>query len=380
MTASLTWVHIGDLHMDEANGWQSRDRLAAIVAEINTHIGDAADFVYLPGDNANHATVEQYRVITDTLAPLTLPYRVIPGDHDFELGDLANYDAVFPEANRPQAEVIAGHRCIFLDIISAGAGGPDFRLTMHHRNRLLEELARAEAEGQTPVVFMHAYPGDLAADGEDIARTLADARVAFVDTGHTHYSELLNDGRVIYGATRSTSEIEEGDGKPGFSITTIHGRVPSWRFKETGGDWPFVQIVAPADVRLVTRPADSTQVPRPGEVEIVAKLFGATSETVMLSVDGAAHAMIATPGTAFWTARVHLEAGLHKVNVAVGTDCDVIDILVRSENDIPRRGMPIGQGSAPTRTGSIGDIGDGRDMGDLRRLDRRGDRAAVPLA
>ena len=74
----LTWVHIGDLHMDEANGWQSRDRLAAIVAEINDHVGDAADFVYLPGDNANHATVEQYRVITDTLAALRLPYRVIP--------------------------------------------------------------------------------------------------------------------------------------------------------------------------------------------------------------------------------------------------------------------------------------------------------------
>ncbi|RMB53860.1 3',5'-cyclic AMP phosphodiesterase CpdA [Sphingomonas sp. PP-CE-3A-406] len=345
MTPSLTWVHIGDLHMDEANGWQSRERLAAIVAEINAHIGDAAEFVYLPGDNANHATAEQYRVITDTLAPLSLPYRVIPGDHDFELGDLANYEAAFPEANRPEAEVIAGHRCIFLDIISAGAGGPDFKLTMHHRNRLLEELARAEAEGQTPVVFMHAYPGDLAADGEDIARTLADARVAFVDTGHTHYNELLNDGRVIYGATRSTGEIEEGGGKPGFSITTIHGRVPSWRFKETGGDWPFVQIVAPADLRLVTRPADPTQVPRPGEVEIVAKLFGATADPVMISVDGAAaRPMIPTPGTAFWTARVPLDAGLHRVEVSVGTDRDVIDILVRGEKDIPRRGMPIAPG------------------------------------
>lgn len=155
-TSSLTWVHIGDLHMDEANGWQSRDRLAAIIEEINLHVGGAADFVYLPGDNANHATVDQYRVITDTLAALELPYRVIPGDHDFELGDLANYDAAFSGLNRPEAEVIAGHRCIFLDVVSAGSGGPDFRLTMHHRNRLLGELAKAEAQRQTPVVFMHA--------------------------------------------------------------------------------------------------------------------------------------------------------------------------------------------------------------------------------
>lgn len=261
-TASVSWVHVGDLHMDDAGGWTSRGRLKRIVAEVNAHVGHAADFVFLPGDNANHATPEQYRAIVDALAPLSLPYRVIPGDHDFELGDLAHHDAAFPKANRPDVEVVAGHRCIYLDIVSKGAGGPDFRLTMHHRNRLLEELARAEAEGQTPLVFMHAYPGDLAADGDAIARAFADARVAFVDTGHTHYNELLNDGRVVYGATRSTGEIEEGGGRPGFSIVTVHGRVPSWRFKELGGDWPFVQIVAPADLRLVTRPADPRQVPR----------------------------------------------------------------------------------------------------------------------
>lgn len=341
----LTWVHIGDLHMDEANGWQSRDRLAAIVAEINDHVGDAADFVYLPGDNANHATVAQYRVITDTLAALRLPYRVIPGDHDFEGGDLACYDAAFPVGNRPEVEVVAGHRCIYLDIVSAGAGGPDFRLTRHHRNRLLEELARAEAEGQTPVVFMHAYPGDLAADGEDVARIFADARVAFVDTGHTHYNELLNDGRVVYGATRSTGEIEEGAGKPGFSVTTIHGRVPSWRFKETGGSWPFVQIVAPADVRLVTRPADAAQVPRPGAVAIVAKLFGHSALPVTVSVDdGPAVPMTPTPGTALWMAPVALDAGLHRIQASVGDDRDVVDILVRGERDVPRRGMPVAPG------------------------------------
>jgi hypothetical protein len=36
MTASITWVQIGDLHMDEADGWRSRDRLERIVSQINT--------------------------------------------------------------------------------------------------------------------------------------------------------------------------------------------------------------------------------------------------------------------------------------------------------------------------------------------------------
>ena len=345
MSASISWVHIGDLHMDEADGFLSRDRLAAIVGEIGAHIGGAADFVFLPGDNANHATPEQYRMIVEALAPLRLPYRVIPGDHDFEPGDLANYEAAFPEANRPEAEVIAGHRCIFLDIISAGAGGPDFRLTMHHRNRLLEELARAEAGSETPIVFMHAYPGDLAADGEVIARTFADARVAFVDTGHTHYNELLNDGRVVYAATRSTGQIEEGGGRPGYAIATVHGGVPSWRFRETGAPWPFVQIVAPADLRLVTRPADSRQVPRPGDVAIVAKVYGHAGEPVLASIDdGPGVPMVRDADAPMWRAAVPAAAGMHTLSVTCGADRDTIRLLVRPETDIPRRAMPIAPG------------------------------------
>lgn len=344
MSDTVTWVHVGDLHMDEADGWLARDRLKAIVAETNERIGDAADFVFLPGDNANHATAQQYRVITDALATLRLAWRAIPGDHDFEPGDLAAYEAAFPEHNRPEVEVIAGHRCIFLDIISAGAGGPDFRLTMHHRNRLLEELARAEAEGQTPLVFMHAYPGDLAADGDTIARTFADARVAFVDTGHTHYNELLNDSRVVYGATRSTAQIEEDGGRPGYAIVTVHARVPSWRFKRIGSGWPFVQIVAPADLRMVTRPADPQQVPRPGQVEIVAKVFGANAdEPVSLVVDGGgAQPMTANAG--LWRASVSFASGLHEVSVIASDDRDTIRLLVRDAETIPHRGVPVAPG------------------------------------
>ena len=347
MSTTITWVHVGDLHMDEADGWLARARLAALVAEVNEQIGDAADFVFLPGDNANHATAEQYRAITDELAALKLPYRVIPGDHDFEPGNLATYEAAFPEATRPEVEVISDHRCIFLDVISAGAGGPDFRLTMHHRNKLMEELARAEAEGQTPVVFMHAYPGDLAVDGETIARTFADARVAFVDTGHTHYNELLNDGRVIYGATRSTAQIEEGGETPGYSVVTVHDRVPSWRFKPIGSGWPFVQIIAPADLRMVTRPSDAQQVPRPGDVEIVAKLFGmSTGDSITLAVaGGAAQAMTPSSDDALWRATVSLMPGLHEVTVTAGNDRDTIQLLVRPTDNIPHRAPPIAPGS-----------------------------------
>ncbi|WP_294285800.1 metallophosphoesterase [uncultured Sphingomonas sp.] len=346
MGTSICWAHIGDLHLDEADDWQGLSRLESIVDQVN-RVADGIDFVFVPGDNANHGTPDQYARMMAALAPLQTPWRIIPGDHDFEPGDLAHYDAAIPAANRPEAETIAGYRCLFLDIISAGAGGPDFRVTMHHRNRLAEELARAEAADQVPLVFMHAYPGDLAADGDSIARTFADARVAFVDTGHTHYNELLNDGRVVYGATRSTAQIEEDAGRAGFAIVCVHGRVPSWRFRRLDAAWPHVQIVSPCDARLVTRPADPHQVPRPGAVTVVARLLGAAADaSVEVRIDDDAPAPMHRTDDGLWQATVSVEqAGAHAVTVTCGDAHDRIDLLVRGEQDIPKRRLHAGLGT-----------------------------------
>ncbi|MDC6378927.1 metallophosphoesterase [Pseudomonas graminis] len=345
MNRLISWIHVGDLHMDEADGWKSRDRLNTIVREINEYVKASADFIFLPGDNANHGTSEQYRAITDILNFASLPYRVIAGDHDKEPGHLRNFKAAFPSQTRPDVEVIAGYRCIFLDIVSDGAGGPDFRVTVPQLNRLRMELNLAEADDQPALVFMHAYPGDLAADGEVIARIFADARVPFVDTGHTHYNELLNDGCVIYGATRSTAQIEEGGGKPGYSLISVYGRVPSWRFKELGTQWPFVQILSPADIRMITRPADPQQVPRPGDVEVLAKLYGGSQAPMVLACDGQSGVtMTSLPGTQVWRGVLNLAPGIHNLTVSCESDRDTIKVLVRGSHEIPRRGSPVALG------------------------------------
>lgn len=345
MSGSICWIHVGDLHLDEADDWLGLSRLEAIVEQVNA-ARDGADFVFLPGDNANHGTAEQYRRMVAALARLERPWRVIPGDHDWEPGSLASYEAAIPAANRPDMEVIAGYRCLFLDIVSAGAGGPDFRVTMHHRNRLAEELARAEAMEQVPLIFMHAYPGDLAADGEGIARALADARVAFVDTGHTHYNELLNDGRVVYGATRSTAQIEEDGGRPGYAVVCLHRRVPSWRFRRLDAAWPHVQIVSPCDARLITRPADPHQVPRPGEVTIVVRILGAPADAqASVRVDGGEPVDLWRVGNG-WKVNVRIPApGHHVIEAACGDGRDRIDLLVRDAQDVPKRRLLAGLGT-----------------------------------
>ena len=341
---AISWVHIGDLHLDEADDWESLKGLERLVSQVEQQLAGSIDFVYLPGDNANHGKLDQYAAMIEELGALTMPWRVIPGDHDYEPGNLDAYKEIIPPENRPECEVIAGHRCLFLDIVSAGAGGPDFRLTMHDRNRIAEQFARAQAERQTPLVFMHAYPGDLAADGDAIARAFIDGGVAFVDTGHTHYNELLNDRRVIYGATRSTGQIEEDGGRAGFAIVSIYEGVPSWRFRTLDAAWPHVQIVAPCDRRLVTRPADEVQVPRPGCVTIVARVDGGQNDTAVTLEHGQGRVGMARGADGLWRGDVTLPAGLHTLSVTSAGSGDTIDLLVRDVDAIPKRRLAIAPG------------------------------------
>lgn len=250
---SLTWVHFGDLHLTQGGEQNHRDFLA-LVDEVNTHFKGHVDFCLLPGDNADNGEVAQYLLIRSALAQLRIPVHIIPGDHDREPGNLTAFYSTLEVEHLPRALSLNGYRCLFLDIVSAGRGGPDFRLGVAQFQWLERELAQARAINERSVVFMHAYPADLKTDGERLLRLLKENRVVVVDMGHTHYNELTNDGQIIFATTRSTGQIEEGP--VGFSVMNIEGDGVSWRFKPLDSAWPFVMITTPADERLVT---DSTQ-------------------------------------------------------------------------------------------------------------------------
>ncbi len=151
----------------------------------------------------------------------------------------------------PKAVTCAGHRCLFLDVVSAGAAGPTSGWARRSSPGPNAKLADAEAAGQDAVVFMHTYPADLREGAERLGALLAKPHVTCVDMGHTHYNELANDGATIFMATRSTGQIEEGP--PGFSIAAVDGRGVSWRFKPLDSAWPFVLITHPTDRRLTHR-------------------------------------------------------------------------------------------------------------------------------
>jgi hypothetical protein len=309
-----------------------------LTADANRNLSWSVDFAYLPGDIANHGTTDQYVRIRAALDDLDLIWRAIPGDHDFESGALTHFYDGLGGAELPVSHVVKGRRCLFLDIISPGGGGPDFRLGPQQTAWLEAQLQASRDDSERPVVFMHAFPGDLTEDAECIGALFAEYEVACVDTGHTHYNEILNDGGVIYVATRSTGQIEEGP--VGFSLHAVDGSVTSWRFKALETPWPFVLITSPADHRLVTDPTRRDQVPA-RDFTVRAKVFGeGVSDVLVTAGDGDPIRMAPVPGeVGLWSGRVSAVAdGELRVRVrAIGPDGaeGADDIEVRVSTDPP---------------------------------------------
>ncbi|MCJ2033939.1 metallophosphoesterase family protein [Methylobacterium sp. J-068] len=292
----LVFLHVGDLHLTTPTAQNARD-FRAILAQIDG-IGSKSlfDFVYLPGDLAENGCASEYTELAAALdAHRDLPIRLIPGDHDRQLGRMDDFQAFYdhlvasrkltppmewvldqpplvcplppaPEIWPPRtilhycaSEDIRGIRCLFLDIVSPGYGqkgiGLDFRLG-REQTLWLNDQIRTAADKNIPVaVFMHAYPDDLREpdDRLDIGGLFWEAGIRLVEMGHTHYNELAHDGHTLYAAARSVGQNE--DGSVGYAVSAIDGPVTSWRFKALDRAWPFVLITSPADRRVATRPA-----------------------------------------------------------------------------------------------------------------------------
>ncbi|WP_247513827.1 metallophosphoesterase [Bradyrhizobium sp. 157] len=265
----LRFLQIGDLHITEA-GLLNHVDLRRIVDEVNSNTGGKIDFVYLPGDNADDGTPEQFRIVHHEVSRLIAPWHAIPGDHDFKPGSLDNFYGGLHIRKLPYVVETSGCRCVFLDVVSRGTGGPDFRLGAARLVWLRGHLDAAQRDGRTAVVFMHAYPADLGEEAAELAAMLDEGPVALVSMGHTHYNEISHDGRTIYAAARSTGQIEEGD--VGFAFAAVDRGAVSWRFKTLESSWPFVMITSPADRRLAIAPHSG-----PGNVcrEVRASAWGA---------------------------------------------------------------------------------------------------------
>ncbi len=348
----LSWLHIGDLHFVRDGDANVCD-LRRIVMRVMALGAGGVDFVLLPGDNADDGTDEQFALVRELIAPLTATVHILPGDHDNAHGDLRAFYETLGARRLPYAETIDGVRCVFLDQVSAGSGGLDFRMDTTQLDWLDERVTAAERVA----VFMHTYPADLNEGGDRLRAMLGREHVLAVDMGHTHYNELANDGGTIFMATRSTGQVEEGP--VGSSIAAIDGSSVSWRFKAVEDAWPFVLITSPADRRLSFGPptGDRLRARVIGDVPIV---------SVECHGGDAWHAMTATGDPAVWEAEMPENGTVVRVRatdargrtdedrIETGHDASIVRAADGSDRDAvgawPEKGI-LGTQLGPNRNG-----------------------------
>lgn len=229
-SGTVSWIHIGDLHMTRF-GEQNEVDLGRIVDEINSiYAKGGVDFVYLPGDIADDGSVVAYEAVRHHLDRLRIPWCGIVGDHDVHEKSFDNFRRYISK-DLYSRFTIGPYRFLRLNAFSVPR--PDsFTLDDDQLKWLEAELQQCENAGDRAVLLLHCYPSDLKQGGDTLKELLQRFPVLLVDMGHTHYNELSNDGHVLYSATRSTGQVEEG--AVGYSVTTIDNDTVSWHFVEVG--------------------------------------------------------------------------------------------------------------------------------------------------
>jgi 3',5'-cyclic-AMP phosphodiesterase len=336
MNQLISWIHFGDLHITGRDEQNYRDFLA-LIEEANRYMRSSIAFALLPGDNADDGDDAEYQLVKEALATCQFPVHAISGDHDVAAGNLDLFRSYL--ADLPYRSFhIAGYRFLLLNSV-AHWRPPVFGLGDQQMNWLREELRLARTSQQHVVVFIHAYPSEHGTDALELRQLFHSHNVSLVEMGHTHYNELASDGRTIYAATRSTGQIEEGP--VGFSVTTLDQGVISWKFKPLG-EWPLVMVTSPADERLIVDPSSPSQVVR-GSVQVRARVWGQSTETVTVSVDGTDPTPMQPLDSVTWGALWNTEQvadGSHVLTVSMQNSSDSIFIYVNQAGDYappPRR-------------------------------------------
>lgn len=218
-------AHISDLHIIAAPPGPGLVRPDA-VARARALIADLMrpdlqiDHVVITGDNVNDARPDEYALLRDVLSGLSIPFTIIPGNHD----DRAELRASFPaqpyvEADFLYHECQIGHerqigtvRLLALDSLSPGRTGGT--LDAAQLAWLAARLA-APCSGQTMIALHHppaptgmgVLDRNILTEGANDFLALLEgaAQPILVLCGHMHRPFVLHRGQVLISAAASTA-------------------------------------------------------------------------------------------------------------------------------------------------------------------------------
>ena len=155
--AQITDLHISRPDAAPERRFQTGAHLERCVAHLNA-LPNRPDLVVATGDLVHAGTPEEYRRLRALLAPLAMPYLVIPGNHDDRAGLRAGFaDHDYLPAGAPFLQyVIEDHplRLIALDTLVPG----QVPGALCAERLAWLEARLAEAPGRPTVLLMHHPP------------------------------------------------------------------------------------------------------------------------------------------------------------------------------------------------------------------------------
>lgn len=251
--APIRFAFLTDLHVQPDA--ESSLQLQEIVHEINT---SDLDFVVVTGDICNRGTLRELANVKQILDQLTIPYFMVPGNHETNWSESAGQD--FVDLWGDDKFLFRRGKYVFLGLST----GPLMRMGDGHiltedLRWLDRQLARHMKPGKRLLFFSH-YP---LAEGLDEWYLVTDRLneypgvVAFC--GHGHRQQLLNfDG--IPGIMGRSMVLRGGD-VPGYNIVEIRNDSLFVLEKETGqpAQSPFValsfsNLIIPDDLASSPKP------------------------------------------------------------------------------------------------------------------------------
>jgi predicted phosphodiesterase len=309
-SAPVVFVWPGDLHLETAD--RENYRAAEwMIEEVNHLI--RPDFVQFAGDNAQHATAEQFALFMGLARRLHAPFYPLVGDHDVHHDPRG--EAFRAWCGEPYgAFSLRGFRFIRLNTMEFRPLGMSDEQVAWFRY----EVDRAVARGERPVVFQHHYPYQIwesfEGPGIDTWRQIVQTRrITAIFAGHTHYGQIANDGRNLCVATRSIGDPEGGP--PSYTVCYLHGDDLALACRSQGDHGPLLLITHPRrtllaqDARHIVQGADVCRVRIWAEQAV---------QTVRGRVDGGEWFDFSPDGACEWAASLpgdRLAKGEHQLEV-----------------------------------------------------------------
>lgn len=158
---SMLFAQVTDLHLGTGRrlAYRKVDTAAALeacVAHLNA-LRPRPDLVLFTGDLGDLGLPEEYALLADLLAPLELPYLMVPGNHDNRDALRAAFPAAIPAGDYRFAQYVVDDyplRLIGLD--SVDQGRPHGVLCADRLSWLHDRLA--ESRDKPTILFMHHPP------------------------------------------------------------------------------------------------------------------------------------------------------------------------------------------------------------------------------